>query len=563
MDCVGGLKRTLKERSAWASRSPKRATDCDDQPVDFAPIPVIQLSGQGLESGHCETKRAGNVRRRMTQELSSQLAWSHINAAGATKSLTQFADCVNVDRERPVHETVRAMRHTPSPTVLCFVMAAAAVTSSAAGAARLKTIYTFTGGADGAEPYNALIAGPQGSLIGNTAYGGTASAPAGWGTVFQLLPPANGQSSWTLSTLYAFTDQADGASPGGMVSDTSGAVYGTAQQGGTFNGNCIVSNGADYGCGTVFKLTPPGGGQSAWQYSVLYAFNGSGDGYLPGGLAIDATGALYGVTSLGGTTGQNCPVGCGTVFKLTPPAMGQNVWTKTILYAFQSDADGDYPNGQLLLSGGNIFGNTFLGGAMSKACTGFSNGCGLVFELIPPAKGKTAWTKKTILAFKGHNGSYPGYEGLAMDAAGNLFGSTELGGKLNACVDGAYEGCGVAYELTPPPKGDKAWTDTVIYAFKNGRDGSAPVGPPVPFSSNDYMTTSGDEVKTFGSIVELVPPGNGHTAWTEKPVFVFTGDQNGGAPYGTLLPQGSALYGSTAGIGSGPAPWGTIFEFQP
>jgi hypothetical protein len=81
--------------------------------------------------------------------------------------------------------------------------------------------------------------------------------------------------------------------------------------------------------GTVFKLTPPANGHTAWTKTVLYSFKGSpSDGANPAGLIADKQGALYSTTALGGSGCPQNTSGCGTVFKLTPPAKGQTTWTE-------------------------------------------------------------------------------------------------------------------------------------------------------------------------------------------------------------------------------------------
>jgi uncharacterized repeat protein (TIGR03803 family) len=106
------------------------------------------------------------------------------------------------------------------------------------------------------------------------------------------------------TVLYRFTGGSDGANPiAGLIADNTGALYGTTQGGGTGN------------AGTVFKLTPPAKGQTAWTETVLYNFCSQpscSDGLSPQtGLIADERGTLYGTTLSGGSSGA------GTVFKLT------------------------------------------------------------------------------------------------------------------------------------------------------------------------------------------------------------------------------------------------------
>jgi hypothetical protein len=121
-------------------------------------------------------------------------------------------------------------------------------------------------------------------------------------------------AGWTLpppveTVLYRFKGGSDGSVPSaGLIADQQGALYGTTENGGTGNGG--------FGMGTVFKLTPPGKGQTAWTETVLYRFTGGSDGVGPlAGLIAGKQGALYGTTAFGGT--GNDGFGFGTVFKLT------------------------------------------------------------------------------------------------------------------------------------------------------------------------------------------------------------------------------------------------------
>ena len=127
------------------------------------------------------------------------------------------------------------------------------------------------------------------------------------------------------NVLYSFTGGTDGGNPfAGLIADKEGALYGATYYGG--GGNCAELS--FLGCGTVFKLTPPAKGQTAWTETVVYTFcwlSNCSDGAFPqADLIADKEGALYGTTQGGGTGCPNAASGCGTVFKLTPPAKGQS-----------------------------------------------------------------------------------------------------------------------------------------------------------------------------------------------------------------------------------------------
>jgi len=423
-----------------------------------------------------------------------------------------------------------------------------ALAGPAAGSG-LTTLYTFTGGVDGGVSYAGLLPGPNGSFFGTT----TLNA----GTVFQLFPPAQGQSAWTLTTLYTFTDGLDGNFPQTLVMDAAGALYGMADHGGTRNGVCS-QNGTDIGCGTVWRLAPPKKGQTGWRFSVLWSFKGGTDGSSPtGGVTFGSSGELYGFTYGGFTCGQGV---CGGVFQLTPPGKGMGGWSETTLYSFKGGTDGGQAGsyGPPVLDGnGVIYGVTGSGGNVrGPNCKGY--GCGTVFSLSPPAGGQTAWTKSALLEFGGRNGIQP-IGGLTLDAAGNLFGGTNEGGRLADCVpgNGYPNGCGVAFELSP---GGGTWHPSVLRRFTNGADGGYPFGAPVNVGGTVYATTSGDEVNSFGSLVALAPAGG---APREDVLFTFNNDANSSSPTGSLVSQSGVLYGTTAGAGTGPAPYGTVFAYTP
>jgi len=92
--------------------------------------------------------------------------------------------------------------------------------------------------------------------------------------------------------------------------DNAGNLYGTTISGGT---SCPDLTHGGSVCGTVFKLSPPLPGKTAWKETVLYNFKDENDGWKPvGELVRDPNGKLIGVTSLG------TPSNFGAVFEITP-----------------------------------------------------------------------------------------------------------------------------------------------------------------------------------------------------------------------------------------------------
>jgi len=148
-----------------------------------------------------------------------------------------------------------------------------------------KVLYTFTGGLDGGQPYQAgVIFDQSGNLYGVTQYGGA----YGQGTVFELTPSPDG--TWTETVLYNFMGAPDGAQPqAGLSIDGSGNLYGTAS---------IDGPG---GCGTIFELSPS---ESGWTYSILHAFAGGKDGCGPIADLIVSPWQISGTTWTGGFGGR-------------------------------------------------------------------------------------------------------------------------------------------------------------------------------------------------------------------------------------------------------------------
>ncbi|MGB8889401.1 MAG: choice-of-anchor tandem repeat GloVer-containing protein [Candidatus Korobacteraceae bacterium] len=294
-----------------------------------------------------------------------------------------------------------------------------------------KVLHSFNG-TDGANPEASLIFDAAGNLYGTTASGGIHACnghPNNCGTVFKLSPNSHG--GWTESVLHSFGNGADGIYPvAGLIFDAAGNLYGTTENGGVHN-----CNGGSY-CGTVFELSPNQGG--GWTEKVLHSFGNGTDGYGPeAGVVFDAAGNLYGTTENGGIHNR------GTVFEMSP--RGGGGWSETVLHSFGNGEDGIYPVAGLIFdAAGNLYGTTEEGG-IGRECP--YGGCGTVFELTPTEGG--GWTEKNLHNFgvEERDGTYPS-AGLIFDAAGNLYGTTGIGGAYCSI------GCGTVFELTPTGGGD-------------------------------------------------------------------------------------------------------------
>jgi hypothetical protein len=333
---------------------------------------------------------------------------------------------------------------------------------------------------DGARPMAAVAMDPSGALYGTTLEGGSRNN----GIIFQLKPPPQGGTAWTETILYDFANALAGANPeGALIRDTEGNFYGT-----TAGGNV-------HGVGGVFELSPPPNGQTTWQYSVLYAFQNTPDGWAPqSALVRDGAGALYGTTTYGGslcTPPAENQISCGTIFKLTPPVKGQTSWTETVLYRFTGQADGFAPVATLLMGPGGVLYGTTAGGD--------SVGYGTVFSLSPPGPGQTDWAFSLLHTFvcPGGDGCRP-LGRLAFDSQGSLLGTTEYGGAY-----GVNPG-GTVFALTPPAQGQSTWTESVIWSFGGAADGDLPVGGlAVDSSGNLFGSTYLGGAFNAGALFEI------------------------------------------------------------
>jgi uncharacterized repeat protein (TIGR03803 family) len=358
------------------------------------------------------------------------------------------------------------------------------------------------------------------------------------GIVLSLAATSQAQ---TENVLYSFTGGKDGGDPGGgLVRDAAGNFYGTTASGG-HNSN-----------GVVFQLHPDSGG--GWTETVLHAFLSGTDGGTPsGGVVLDAAGNVYGGVLLGGK-------GNGLIFKLTPQATGG--WIKTNAHVF-SGPDGSVPQGNLTIdAAGNLYGATNSGGNLND-CSG--KGCGVVFRLTPGQNG--GGTFKILHTFTGgKDGSSP-RGGLALDAAGNLYGATRNGGIASGC---SGFGCGVVFKLSPTAQGE--WKDTALLAFSGGKAGQNPNGNlTLDAAGNVYGTTPQGNGGTAcgglgcGTAFELSPT-NANT-WTPSILHTFTGGTDGGTPPPGLTLSAGTLYGATeeggnlnCGVGIG---CGTVYQLSP
>ncbi len=405
-------------------------------------------------------------------------------------------------------------------TSILFVILMVAATLLVAATAQAQTftvLHAFTSGADGASLFSGVSIDRLGAVYGVTYAGGYRGgvcaypyASAGCGVVFRLVHRGSG---WTFTPLYSFTGPPDGAYAAGVVVGPDGSLYGTTFGGGIDGQrNCLSGTN---GCGTVFNLKPPPNPcitvLCPWNETQLYRFTGlNGDGGSPynGDLVFDSAGSIYGTTEMGGAHQA------GSAYKLTP---SQGSWTESVLYSYNLSGGGwGYPQSGLIFDhAGNLYGTVIQGGGvyqLTHSQSGWTgtliapfntcdDGCGTEGGVITDAAGNLygtttsygpngggtayellasqGWSLNLVYAFSGNSqlGGVGPAAKLTMDAAGNLYGTTQ----------GEGFGYGTVFKLTPSG-GD--WIYTNLHSFTGGTDGAFPYSPvTLDSNGNIYGTT--------------------------------------------------------------------------
>jgi uncharacterized repeat protein (TIGR03803 family) len=261
-----------------------------------------------------------------------------------------------------------------------------------------KTMYSFTGGSDGAAPYAPPVEGNDGNFYGTTTQEGTCGS---CGTIYKITP----QGKFTLLHQFDNTHGSSAFAP--LVLGTDGNFYGTAAYGTSAN------------AGVIYRMTPSG------VFTMLYSFDNTHGETPIGGLTEGSDGNFYGTTMNGGSTGG------GVVFKVT---RGGKL---TVLHNMNGTSDGRSPIGGLVLaSDGNFYGTNAFGGIVNSSC---ADGCGTLFKITP----KGAYS--VLYKFDSTTGAMASVTPF-QHTSGVLYGDTKVGGtgNVNPCTTG---NCGVFYSL--------------------------------------------------------------------------------------------------------------------
>ncbi|MFY9310610.1 MAG: choice-of-anchor tandem repeat GloVer-containing protein [Bacteroidia bacterium] len=308
--------------------------------------------------------------------------------------------------------------------------------------------------------------------------------------------------------LLDFSGTANGSKPTGDLVFDGTYLYGMTNFGGT--STFYSSNGR----GVIFKIKPDGS-----SYSKLFDFDSTTNGGAHGSLMYDGT-YLYGMT-------PRTFVTKGNIFKIKPDGTGYST-----LLVF-TDTNGSNPLGNLIYDGTFLYGMTAHGGINN--CDQYGQGCGVIFKIKPDGTGYSKLHDFTITGGNRPKGSLI-YDGTF------LYGMTSAGGSI-PCQN--PHGCGVVFRIKPDGTG---------YTNLHDFDGITSGGPTGSLISDGTFLYGSD-----GTIFKIKPDGTGYSQ-----LLSFTG-ANGSNSQGSLLYDGTFLYGMTAAGGAygGTNGYGTIFRIKP
>jgi uncharacterized repeat protein (TIGR03803 family) len=491
----------------------------------------------------------------------------------------------------------------------------------------LTRLYSFSGGSDGAVPVAGLVQGVDGNFYGTTYQGGA----YGFGTVFEIT------SSGALTTLYSFTGGSDGENPwGGLLQASDGNLYGTTQAGGTYgygtvfqiapNGplNTLVQfegyNGANpsaaliqasdgnlYGTtqtggssgdGTLFRIAINGplqvtgqpvdqptyiGGTAIFTVAtsgsapVFYQWQKDGINLTNGGNISGSTSATLRITNVAVADAALYSVIVSNAFNsltsdyavleiiYSPPHITSQPVSLTRVTGttamFSVAATGDQPlfyqwqeNGTNINDGGNISGSATSSLTLVNVTTLntgsysviVSNALYAVSSLkatltVVPNASPSAAMNELRLFTGGIDGAFP-YAGLIQGKDGNLYGTAEGGGSS------FY---GSIFRMT------LAGGLTTLYSFTDGNNGANPHARLVQGTNgNFYGTTDSGGTNGYGTIFKMTSGG------VVSFLHSFTGGSDGADPQ-TGLTQGADgnFYG--ASYQGGANSFGSIYKMAP
>jgi len=204
-------------------------------------------------------------------------------------------------------------------------------------------------------------------------------------------------------------------------------------------------------------------------------------------------------------------------------------------------------------------------GNLYGTTNGGGQGSGVVFRLSPPATAGDTWSESVLYTFGGGSGdgASPSINGVVFDAAGNLYGTTTEGGPVVAHNVICGRGCGVVYELTPSTAEGAEWTETVIHFFNFGQGGNPSGNLAFDSHGNLYGVASSGGLHDGGVAYRMLKPTTPGGDWNYKVIYAFgaTATDSAYPTWGLTFHGRGILYGTA--FQGGDSSNGTVFQLLP
>jgi uncharacterized repeat protein (TIGR03803 family) len=396
--------------------------------------------------------------------------------------------------------------------IACIVAVFCVAATVAASAQTFTTLVKFTGTPQPANPWQ-LVPGIDGNIYGVSSAGGTNGTSSTGGTIFRVTPAGK------VNVVYSFcalANCADGSNPNGLVQTANGNFYGTTGQGGTEDAALCSNIGT--GCGTFFGIAAGHPLKTLYSFCSQTNCNDGFDPW-GGPLAVGRNGNIYGTTQLGGNNNgdNNCEWGCGTIFDITPTGVlttlhvfcstpscpegsggnGLTLFTDgnfygatrddlsgnfggglykitpsgalTVLFSFDREGTSSGPATPPIETDGNIYGTVVSGG---------KHGDGYFYKKSPEGKLTTLYDFCALANCA--DGAAPNQ--VIQGSDGNFYGTTIAGGTSTQ-PECANQTCGTLFQITP------TGTLTTLHSFcseSNCADGNRPQGALVQAASGIF-----------------------------------------------------------------------------
>jgi len=387
----------------------------------------------------------------------------------------------------------------------------------------------------GASPIGLTVVHGSNPLMFADILFGTSFSCGGLELLTQNPAPATGfqEMPW-----HAFTGNSGDACNPGTIGDFGGHTVVTSQTGGaSSNGAVEVFNPANTAIGLPYPVPSPNG---VTPLPSSEAPQSRGD--APASAETVYITANYQIYEAALTASG----------KLSKPKL---------IYTFPS---ADNHKDGVVLSGpaefgpdGNLYGATNQGG----------KGYGVIYKLTPvTVGGKTTWTETVLHTFTGGADGGRPWGQLAIDSAGNLYGTTTMGGELDGaptnCSNNGFAGCGVVFELLYRATGT-LWTEKILYSFSGAADGAIPMAGVVLDPHNNLFGTTFAGGNTnlaacSGAAIGNTTPGCGVVfeltgkkyPRTESVPYAFMGGADGAEPQSAVILNGRDIFGTTVAGGN-------------